>query len=239
MTNMEEGRMLLINQIISAGPAESKRTLRSITVVRLFGVRAALRLPAAPSILGSERGVALVMALILGLVGMLMIGSLLYMAGTGIWTSGSKNRYQAALESAHGGLNFFAKEIIQRGVGGATLASMGTYGGILAALNPNFTTKLTTTGSLGVGGYPANNPDATLTFAAVAPSPNMVVNTAILSTSRGNSGVSTNVLMGGGVVNNNSGTTTPPHIPYLYQTGIQAQSVSAQENARLSSIYVY
>jgi hypothetical protein len=179
------------------------------------------------------------MALILGLIGMLMVGSLLYMAGTGIWVSGSKNRYQAALESAHGGLSFFAKEIIQRGVGGATLASMGTYGGILTALDPDFATKLTTTGSLGVGGYPANNPDVTLTFPSVAPNPNMVVNSTVLSTSRGNSGTSSNVLVGGGVVSNNSGTVTPQHIPYLYETEIQAQSVNSQENARLSAIYAY
>jgi len=212
-------------------------------VARLFGVPAALRLPATPSILGSERGVALVMALILGLVGMLMMASLLYMAGTGIWTSGSKNRYQAALESAHGGLIFFAKEIIQRGVGGATLTSMVTPGGILTAviIDADFTKKLTTTGSLGVGAYPpaTANLDATLTLAFAAPSPNMIVNTTILSTSRGNSGTSANVLVGGGVVNNNSGTVTPQHIPYLYQIGIQAQSVNIQENARLSSIYVY
>ena len=175
------------------------------------------------------------MALILGLVGMLMMASLLYMAGTGIWTSGSKNRYQAALESAQGGLILFAKEIIQRGVGGATPSSMGTYGGILTPLDANFTTKLTTTGV-----YPAPPPaDATMTLPFAAPSPNMIVNTTILSTSRGNSGTSANVLVGGGVVNNNSGTVTPQHIPYLYQTETQAQSVNAQENARLSAIYAY
>ncbi|MCX5871247.1 MAG: hypothetical protein NTY00_11590 [Deltaproteobacteria bacterium] len=179
------------------------------------------------------------MALILGLVGMLMMASLLYMAGTGIWTSGSRNRYQTALESAHGGLIFFAKEIIQRGVGGVTLASMGTYNGILTALDLNFATKITTTGSLGVGAYPANNPDATLTLPFTAPTPNMIINTTILSTSRGNSGTSANVLVGGGVVSNNSGTVTPQHIPYLYQTEIKAQSVNTQENARLSAIYAY
>lgn len=230
--------MWLTNQRISMGSAKRKRTSLSMIVARLFGVPAALRLPATP-ILGSERGVALVMALILGLVGMLMMASLLYMAGTGIWTSGSKSRYQTALESAHGGLSFFAKEIIQRGVGGATPVSIGNYGGIMTTLPANFATKLTTTGSLGVGGYPANNPDATVTFTSAAPSPNITVNTTILSTSRGNSGTSANVLVGGGVVNNNSGTVTPQHIPYLYQIEIQAQSVNAQENARLSSIYVY
>lgn len=204
-----------------------------------------------PSILGNDRGIALVMALILGLIGMLMIVSLLYMAGTGIWTSGSKKRYQTALEASHGGMNFFAKEIIQRGVGGTTLFGMGTYGGIFDPGNPGptdntaasaaFNTKLTTTGIIGDAGYPVSNPDATMTLAFVAPNPNMTINAAILGSSRGNSGTSQNVLVGGGVVNSNSGTVTPQHIPYLYQTDIQGQStlLFSRERARLSSVYAY
>ena len=232
--------MWLMNPKINADTVR-KRSTMSIRAPWLYENHVMLRLPAIPTILGNERGIALITALLLGLVGLLMISSLLYMTGTGIWTSGSKVRYQTALESSHGGLNFFAKEIIQRGVGGTTLNAMGTYGGILTPLasNAQFTAKLTTTGSLGVAGYPANTPDATLTLPFAVPTPNMIVNTTILSTSRGNSGTSSNVLVGGGVVSNNSGTVTPQHIPYLYQTEIQGQSANAQENARLSSIYAY
>lgn len=202
------------------------------------------RIPDPPSasrptsaILGNERGVALVMALVLGLIGMLMIASLLYMAGTGIWTSGSKKRYQEALESSHGGMNFFAKEIIQRGLGGTPLSAMGNYNGVLTPLitDANFTAKLTTTGV-----YPAIPADATLTLTFTAPTPNIIVNTTILSTSRGNSGTSENVLVGGGVVSNSSGTVTPQHFPYLFQTEIQSQSVTGtRERANLSAIYAY
>lgn len=227
--------MSLINRMISADPAERKRTPISMTAIRFS------RVPAVPSILGSERGVALVMALILGLVGLLMVGSLLYMAGTGIWVSGSKNRYRAALESAHGGLIFFNKEIIQRGVSGATLSSMVVAGGFLNPVisDANFTTKLGTTGL-----YAAVNPDATLIFPAVAPKPNMTVSTTILATSRGNSAfinpnAPQNPPMPTGGVLNTTPVITPPHYPYLYQSGIQAQSANTQENARLSSIYVY
>ena len=242
---MEEGRMWLINQMEYADPVKRKRAPKSIPVTRIFGATTAFRLLATPSMLRNERGIALITALILALVGMLMMASLLYMAGTGIWTSGSKIRYQTALESAHGGLNFFAKEIIQRGVGGATLGDMGNYGGGVFTLtslvtNADFTAKLSTTGRVGDGTYPATNPDATLTFTFEAPSPNMIVSTTILSTSRGNSGTSSNVLVGGGVVSNNSGTITPQHIPYLYQTEIQAQNATNPiENARLSAIYAY
>lgn len=232
---------LNIRKILES-PAKKKSAPRPTAATRLSGVPVAPRLSASPAILGNERGVALVMALILGLIGMLMIASLLYMAGTGTWTSGSKKRYQTALEVSHGGMNFFAKEIIQRGVGGTPLSTMGTYGGILTSLiaDADFTTKLTTTGDINDGVYPDDNPDATLTLPFTAPTPNMTVNTAILRTSRGNSGTSSNVLVGGGVVNNSSGTVTPQHIPYLFQTEIQGQSAAnSRERARLSGTYAY
>ena len=229
--------MCLIKQIIPVCLEKMKKALRSMIKGRLFGVLMAFRLSASSLILGSERGMALITALVLGLVGMLMISSLLYLAGTGIWTSGSKNRYQTALETAHGGLTFFAREIIERGVGGTALHSMGNYGGVLTpvATDASFTTKLKTTGN-----YPAAPADATLTFTFAAPNPNINVNTTILSSSRGNSGTAhRHTLLTGGVATNNTGTVQSQHIPYLYQTEIRAQSVNAQENAGVSAIYVY
>ncbi len=199
--------------------------------------------PATPTILGNERGLALVMALVLGLVGMLMITAILYMVGTGTWIGGSKKRYQTALSASHGAMTFFAREVIQRGLGGTSLTALeAAYPGMLSrnASDVNFAKKLSETGTLGVSGYPGDNPDATLTFTFTAPTPNMTINTAIVGTSRGNSGTSSNVLVGGGVVNNSSGTVTPQHIPYLYQTEVQTQSgIFARERARLSGIYVY
>lgn len=200
------------------------------------------RLRPLPGLLGNEKGMALVMALVLGLIGMLMITAILYMVGTGTWIGGAKKRYQTALSASHGGMLFFAREIVQRGVGGETLGSLGDYGGVLAqsVSDADFSTKLTTTGRIGDAGYPVDNPDVTLTFPFTAPTPNMIVNAAIVSTSRGNSGTSGNVLVGGGVVNNSSGTVTPQHIPYLYQTEIQGQSAAnTRERATLSGIYVY
>ena len=183
----------------------------------------------------------MVMALILGLIGMLMMASLLYMAGTGIWTGGSKKRYQTALEASYGGMDFFAKEIIQNGLGGTALSAMGTYNGILTQVisDANFIKKLTTSGNVKDGVYPADNPDATLTLIFTPPTPNIIVNTAILSTSPGNSSTSSNVLVGGGVVNTLGGGNSQ-HIPYLFQTDIQGQSaLNSREKARLSGIYAY
>jgi len=197
--------------------------------------------PTISSPLSNEKGIALVTALILGLIGLLMIASLLNLVGTGIWTSGSKKRYQTALEAARGAQDFFAKEIIHRGIGGTGLNTMGNYGGVFTPLatNADFTTKLTTMGSLGVGAYPATNPDGQVSFQLAGAGGTITANTTILNTSRGNSGTSSNILGGGGVVSNQSGTVTPQHIPYLYQIEIQGQGAGTQENARLSSTYVY
>ncbi len=192
-------------------------------------------------IINNEKGIALVSALMLGFFGMLMIASLLFMVDTGTWLSGSKKRYQMALDASHGGMNFFTKEIIQRGLGGTGLNAMGNYGGLLTpgTTNVNFNTKLTTTGDITDGTYPADPLDATVTLAFPS-APNMTVASTIINTSRGNSGTSANLLQGGGVVNNNSRTITPQHIPYLYQTDIQGQNAANPvENARLSAIYVY
>lgn len=199
--------------------------------------------------LKNEKGMALVSALMLGLIGMLMIAALLFMVDTGTWISGSKKRYQIALDATHGGLNFFSKEIIQTGLMGTPLNAMGNYGlnftpGIPS---PDFTTKLTTRGDTRDGFWPYdptlpntanafNASDATFTFTFPS-SPDVTVSTTILDTSRGNSSVAANQLVSGGVVNNNNGAAMPQHIPYLYQTQTQAQN--SRENAILSAIYAY
>jgi len=191
-------------------------------------------------ICNNERGLALVSALILGLIGMLMVASLLLMVDSGTLMSGSKKRYQMALNAAHGGMNFFAKEIIHRGLNGDNLSAMGSYGDLHfdpKISNTNMNSKLRTTGRLTDGTYPNVPLDATMTF-VLPPGSNIAVNTAIVSTSRGNSGTSSNLLQGGGVVNNNSGTITPQHFPYIYQIETQGQG-AVNENSRLKSLYAY
>ena len=237
------------NRNIPDMPAPEARTPMTAAAGRIGGsITTPRRLAPAPAILGNERGVALVMALVLGLVGMLIITAILYMVGTGTWLSGSQKRYQAALDAAQGGMTFFVREIVQRCIGGESLNALGSananYNGLLttgAVSDTEFKRKLTTTGVAGVDvGYPTTTPDATLTFAFQSPTPNMTVNTTIVGTSIGNSGASANLLVGGGVVSNNSGTITPQHIPYLFRTDVQGQSaVSSREKANLSGIYAY
>ncbi|MFT5697348.1 MAG: hypothetical protein ACI8ZB_000196 [Desulforhopalus sp.] len=204
-------------------------------------------------LVNNESGLALVSALMLGVIGMLLIASLMLMTDSGTLLSGAKKRYQMALDSAYGGMDFFTKEVIQRRLGGTTLATMGNYGGLLtpSIIDADFNTKLTRTGYiddpaplLPLPLYPTrpvpDAPDFTITFANFPSNPNIAVNTTILRTARGNSGTSSNVLQGGGVVNNNNGAVTPLHIPYLYQTQTVGQAAAnPRENATLQSVYAY
>jgi hypothetical protein len=206
-------------------------------------------------IINNQQGIALVSALVFGVIGMLMVASLLLMVDSGTWLSGSKKRYHMALSATHGGMDFFTKEVIQSGLGGTTLGAMNPFGGLLitnpAITDANFTTKLTTRGDSTDGFWPYDPnlvntgnafviPDATVSFVFPGGAGNINVATTILSTNRGNSGLAANVLQGGGVVNNGGNAIAPQHIPYLYQTVSQGQSaVNARENARLSAIYAY
>ncbi|MDO5674717.1 MAG: hypothetical protein Q4G66_07360 [bacterium] len=183
----------------------------------------------------------MVTALLLGLFGMLMVAALLFMVSTGTWTSGSKKRYQMALDAAYGGRDFFAREIVQRALAGTELDNMDTYDGLFAPIinNADFQKKLNTTGIVGDGTYPDDMVDATLTF-SMPNNPAIQADLTIVSTGRGNSGKSGYELETGGVVNNSSGTITPQHFPYLYHMEIEAYNASNRiENARLSTIYIY
>lgn len=203
----------------------------------------------APAILGNQRGIALVMALVLGLVGMLMITAILYMVGTGTWQGGSKKRYQTALNASYGGMDFFVREIIQRGLSGESLSALGgdySGGNGVLTMTPgdvgNFATKLTTVGVANwTVGYPVTPPDATLTFTFTSPTPDMTVNSTIMATHLGNSTLSSRNLIGGlGVTATPKGGTGGGYIPFLFLTETQGQSaVSSKEKANLSAIYIY
>ncbi|MCL2457588.1 MAG: hypothetical protein FWF31_01815 [Desulfobulbus sp.] len=195
--------------------------------------------------LNNQDGIALVTALMLGMFGMLMVAALLFMVNTGTWTSGSQARRQTALAAAHGANNFFAKEVLQRGIEGTSLSAMGAYNGMLSPVDAAaFATKLDMTGRSGdATGYPNNPVDAVITFTSPTGGPDIIVNATLTSTKRGNSGASSDLLMTGGVVANDAGTVTPQHFPFLYQIRVDGQRAAGPlqrvERARLNSLYMY
>lgn len=201
------------------------------------------------SIIRNEKGVALITALVVAVIGMLITASLLIMVDTGTWFSGSQIRYLKALSAAHGGMQFFAREVLQRCLQSKNLSSLSSYDALnLTAQisDAKFKGKLETTGTVD-DGYPdaavaiatTDTVDTTITL-SFSNTPNMAITSGILSTARGNSSQSSNNLVSGGVVNNQSNTITPQQIPYTYQIATEAKgSVNSGESATLDSLYIY
>ena len=146
-----------------------------------------------------------------------------------------------ALDAAYGGRDFFAREIVQRGIGGTKLDDMGSYAGIFTPVisDADFRKKLITSGYSGDGSYPGADVDASLVF-SMPNNPDIQADVTIRGTGRGNSGTSGYELETGGVESSSSGTINPQHFPYLYHMDIQAYNAANRiENDRLSTIYVY
>lgn len=67
--------------------------------------------------LSTDRGIALVMILIVAAIVLAIMAGLVYMVTTGTQISGLQKRYQTAQEAAQGGVELVAKEIIPRTIG--------------------------------------------------------------------------------------------------------------------------
>ena len=194
-----------------------------------------------------ERGIALVTALLLTLIGLAIILAAVYFVMQGTKVSGFQKRYATALEASNGGVEIITKEIIGKTIGGAGLSTLGTYGNMLL---PNvsdgcFNTKLTTAtnswGACNVGGLTAaSNADIILTLNGAGGSANFTVYTKVVDTVVGNSDTSGISLQGSGVVQSSSGIITPQHFPYIYRVEVTGQrQTNPDEKAELSAVYAY
>ncbi len=91
-------------------------------------------------ILKNEKGVALIMVLILSAITLAMIAGLLYFVITGTKISGMEKRYKTALEASTGGADISYDLIETRG----TPLDLNTFIGDINALSPVVTTTLPT-----------------------------------------------------------------------------------------------
>jgi Tfp pilus assembly protein PilX len=74
-------------------------------------------------LLYDERGVALVMALVLSLIVLATVSAMLYLATQGTVMSGFQKRYQTAQEAAKGGVELATKEIISKTIAKAVVSA--------------------------------------------------------------------------------------------------------------------
>lgn len=210
----------------------------------------------------NEKGIALVMVLVLSAIILVIMAGLIYMLTTGTQLSGMQKRYKTALEAGIGGADVLYQITALRGETSAT----GSLLGELSVLNPVITTPnscitssiaaCTTMSSYTGIATKFNLPtecwagcDSSLTIDPNNPTtydmqfdfgtaPTYRAYAKIVDTVEGNSGGNAGLIKGGVV--HSSGEINVASIPYLYTIEVDAQNqTNPAERAKLSILYQY
>jgi len=211
----------------------------------------------------NERGVALVMVLMLSLIGLAIVSALLYLITQGTTMSGAMRFYRSAEEASVGTAEILPDYFQNRGVlnimgvpyangcncGDPLDPSDNTDGEAgntrtcrcdkLCDSTADWDLTLCDDGSVQVDLDPRTNPEiGPILFGQYS------VYVKIVDTVRGNSDVggiaAPGELGGQGVVSSTSGVVSPPAAPYLYRTEILAENTTnPRENSRMSVLYAY
>ncbi len=206
--------------------------------------------------LRNEKGIALVMVLVIAMIGLAVVAALLFLVIQGTSMSGYHRFYRTADEAAVGGSDIAAVFIKNRGTPVAgllntqllTQASNCLQDKLLRPRGANFLAAGNwgncTGGGVDITMDPTAWPDMQFETPSLTGMPAYRVFVKIVDTVEGNSAntglVTVGELYGAGVTNANSGEVSPPHVPYLYRVEVQAQDANnPRERARYSGLYVY
>jgi hypothetical protein len=208
-------------------------------------------------LLSNERGIALVMTLVLSAITLGITAGVLYMVTGGTQMSGTQKRYKTALEAGLGGTSVMF-EVIRAGGSDPGLGLNNWY------LNPStcMTEKLDETTS--TANWGSCNSDAThydkatsLTIDTGEPDPPLTydvrfdlgdpldppnvytVYSKISDTVKGNTGGIQGLTISG-VVDNTPGLVAVTKVPYLYTVEVQAErTTNTMERAKVAVLYQY
>jgi hypothetical protein len=211
----------------------------------------------------NEKGLALVMILILSAIALAIMAGLIYMITAGTQISGMQKRYKTALEAGIGGADVTYQFIALRGETSETSSLQS----VLSAISPTITTSNSCTGTdvsgISFSGLEAKlktpstswsgacdtdsmsiTPGTTTSYdmrfdLGTSPYPIYRVYAKIVSTVEGNSAADKG-LGGKGVVTSSSGEVTVVSVPYLYAVEMDAENLAnPSERAKLSILYQY
>jgi hypothetical protein len=211
----------------------------------------------------NEKGIALVMILVLSAIALAIMAGLIYMITTGTQVSGMQKRYKTALEAGVGGSDITYHLIGLRGEPSSTASFLTA----LSTISPALTTSNSCTGTNRDGkpftGLAAKlntpstswsadcntdsvaiNPAVLTTYdmrldLGASPYPTYRVYAKIVDTVEGNTGGEEG-LLGKGVVYVGSGEISVMKIPYLYAIEVDAENRdNPSERAKLSILYQY
>ena len=206
--------------------------------------------------LRSEKGIALVMVLILSAIALAVMAGLIYMITAGTQISGMQKRYKTALEAGKGGSDVIYQFIAQKGETSELLSN-------LSSISPAITTPNTCTGTNISGasftGWAAKLNTPSTSWSGCDNSLNINTGTSttydmrfdigvnptyrvygkVVDAIEGNSGGGESLLTGG-VVASNSGEVTVVSRPYLYTIEVDTENLTnPSERSKLSILYQY
>ncbi len=201
--------------------------------------------------LRNEDGIALVTALLLTLISLTVAMAVLYLISQGIATSSAQKRYQSSLEAAHGGVEFFSKEIVPRLMQGESSGALtSSFSGINLAIPASgclsqkldkLPSQWTSCSGSALTSDPKQAPDITFTLMGTAVGNNYKIYSKIVDTTPGNSDPSgIDYLDSGSGVTGTSSGVSPKHVPGMYRIEVQGEKeVNPNERALLSVLYAY
>ncbi len=214
-------------------------------------------------LLKNERGISLMLVLILSCIALSIITGLIYMITSGTQISGMQKRYDTALKAGMGGIDATYQIVALRGDTSATSSLFSE----LAVLNPVITTPGTcvtsaTSNCTVIGSYTGiatkfhlqtdcwagcdssltidpNNATSYDMMFDLGTAPNAYrVYAKIVDTVLGNSAGSEGLIKGGVVLS--TGEINVSSIPYLYTIELESQNqTNPAERAKLSILYQY
>jgi hypothetical protein len=198
------------------------------------------------TILANDKGIALVMILILAAIALAIIAGLIYMITSSTQISGMQKRYRTALEAGMGGVDVTYALIAARGnpnIPNINFSQSISDACLIAKLNT--TTSSTNWGTscdLAKATSMSITPGDTSTYDfsfTVGSSPQYAGYAKIVNTVEGNSGGDEG-LIGKGVVSSGSGEIAVMSMPYLYTIEVDTQNAAnPNERAKLSVLYQY
>ena len=202
---------------------------------------------------GNEKGIALVMVLVLSAIALAIMAGLIYMITAGTQISGMQKRYKTALEAGVGGADVTYQLIAARGdpnIPNINFVFSSSFTNTCMTAKLNTTTDSTNwsacadfskASSLTIDPADPDTYDFTLQLGS-SPYPTYTVYSKIVDTVEGNSGGDEG-LIGKGVVASNTGEVAVKSVPYLYTVEVDAENTSQpvgnRERAKLSILYQY
>jgi len=195
--------------------------------------------------IGNEKGIALVMVMVLSVIALVIMAGLIYMLTTGTQLSGSQKRYETALEAGIGGTDVIYQLIAARGNPNVPLANFlitaSNVGGVDCLTpklnNPTINWPAACSNSMTIDTNTQSTYDMRFDLGGGA-FPTYRVFAKIVDTVEGNSGGDEGLLRYGVV--SSTGDVTVMSIPYLYTIEVDAENQgNPSERAKLSILYQY